>query len=285
LVEAVHSARHINAIHELCVLGGGMLDADTIVSTGSWEAALHAAGGAAAVVDELVAGGAPFAASVHRPPGHHAETSRPMGFCLFNNIAVAAQHALDAHGLSRVLIVDWDVHHGNGTEQIFRTSPDVLFCSIHEWPLYPGTGPAQDIGSDAGAGFTINLPVPAGSGDAVWCSLIEHVIVPAARAYQPELVLISAGFDAHIDDPLAGCTVTDAGYAAMATSLRALGDDLGVPVGWVLEGGYALGALARGVAITLEALGGGRATAPSVAIHPLAQRAQERVAQSSPFLG
>jgi acetoin utilization deacetylase AcuC-like enzyme len=286
LLEAVHATRHINAIQELCVLGGGMIDADTIVSTGSWEAALHAAGGAVAVVDELLGGGAPFAASLHRPPGHHAETARPMGFCLFNNIAIAARHALEAHGLRRVLIVDWDVHHGNGTEEIFRTSPEVLFCSIHQWPLYPGTGPAGDAGRGAGEGFTINLPVPAGSGDDVWCSLVEHVVVPAAQGYHPGLILISAGFDAHADDPLAGCLVTDEGFATMAMSLRALGAALSVPVGLVLEGGYALGALARGLAETLEILAGSSPVAPpQLEVHPLAAQAVQRVAGTSPFAG
>jgi acetoin utilization deacetylase AcuC-like enzyme len=284
LLESVHGTRHINAIHELCVSGGGMIDADTIVSPGSWGAALHGVGGAVAVVDALLAGGAPFAASVHRPPGHHCETDRPMGFCLFNNIAIAARHALEAFGLERILILDWDVHHGNGTEQVFRASDDVMFCSIHEWPLYPGTGRAEDVGTGRGAGYTVNLPVPAGSGDPVWCSLVEHLVVPVARGYRPELVLISAGFDAHAEDPLAGCTVTDGGFGTMAASMRALGEDLGAPVGWVLEGGYALAALGRSAATTLDVLGapaGGGA--PELDLHPLTVRAIERVARTTPF--
>jgi acetoin utilization deacetylase AcuC-like enzyme len=194
-----------------------------------------------------------------------------MGFCLFNNIAVAARRARDAHGVRRVLILDWDVHHGNGTQDVFYATDEVLFCSIHEWPLYPGTGAAGETGTGAGAGYTVNLPVPAGSGDAVFGSLVQHVVVPLARRYAPELVLVSAGFDAHADDPLAGCVVTDAGYATMAASVRALADDLAVPVGVVLEGGYALGALARGVTTTLEVLAGeGPVAAPQLPVHELA---------------
>jgi acetoin utilization deacetylase AcuC-like enzyme len=270
-LEAVHAARLIDGVEALCASGGGMIDADTIVSERSWPAALHGAGGAAAMVDALLAGGAALGAAVHRPPGHHAEIRRAMGFCLFNNVAVAARHARDAHGVERVLILDWDVHHGNGTQDVFYATDEVLFVSIHESPLYPGTGAARETGEGPGAGHTMNLPVPPGSGDAVFCSLVEHVVVPAARAYRPGLVLVSAGFDAHVDDPLATCRVTDDGYATMATSVRALADELAVPVGVVLEGGYELGALARGFTRTLEALGAdGPVAAPALAEHELA---------------
>jgi acetoin utilization deacetylase AcuC-like enzyme len=256
LLEAVHPARLINGVHELCVSGGGAIDADTVVSPGSWEAALHAAGGAAAMVDELLGEGSEvrLGASLHRPPGHHAEIARSMGFCLFNNIAVAARRARDEHGVSRVLILDWDVHHGNGTQDVFYATDEVLFASIHQWPLYPGTGPAEETGRDAGEGYTVNLPVPPGSGDEVFGSLVEHVVVPLARRYAPELILVSAGYDAHVHDPLAECVVTDAGYRTMAASVRALAAELDVPVGVVLEGGYDLGALASGLVATLEVL-------------------------------
>jgi acetoin utilization deacetylase AcuC-like enzyme len=177
-----------------------------------------------------------------------------MGFCLFNNVAVAARHALAEHGVERVLILDWDVHHGNGTNDIFHASADVLFCSIHQWPLYPGTGPASDTGSGDGEGFTLNLPVPGGSGDDAFCSLVDDVVVPRAREFRPGLILLSAGFDAHADDPLAGCEVTDDGYAAMAASIRGLAAELGVGVGVVLEGGYDVDALARSFTRTLEEL-------------------------------
>jgi acetoin utilization deacetylase AcuC-like enzyme len=271
LLEAVHPARLVNGIHELCVSGGGAIDADTVVSPGSWDAACDAAGGAAALVDVLLSGETRFGASIHRPPGHHAETARSMGFCLFNNVAVAARRARDEHGVPRVLILDFDVHHGNGTQDVFYATDEVLFASIHQWPLYPGTGAPQDTGRGAGEGYTLNLPVPPGSGDAVFTSLVEHVVVPLAQRYAPGLVLISAGFDAHADDPLADCRVTDAGYATMVTSMRALADELDVPVGIVLEGGYGLEALASGTIATLEALtAAAPVAAPAVELHELA---------------
>ncbi len=287
-LEAVHPARLINGVQELCASGGGAIDGDTVVSPGSWEAALHGAGGAVAVVDTLV--GMPgavdparLAVSVHRPPGHHAEARRSMGFCLFNNVAVAARHARDAHGVRRVLILDWDVHHGNGTQDVFWEDAGVLFCSIHQWPLYPGTGAAGETGAGAGAGYTVNLPVPPGSGDDVFGSLVEHVVVPAARAYDPELILVSAGFDAHLDDPLADGRVTDAGFATMAASVRAVADALRVPVGVVLEGGYDLGALSRGLVASLEVLAAeGPVAAPELDVHPLSERYR---AQHAALLG
>ncbi|MBW3652368.1 MAG: histone deacetylase [Actinobacteria bacterium] len=217
-------------------------------------------------------------ASLHRPPGHHAKPARAMGFCLFGNAAVAAQHALDAHGAQRVMIFDWDVHHGNGTNAIFHARDDVLFCSIHQSPLYPGTGPASDVGSGPGEGYTVNMPVPAGSGDDVFLSHVAHVVAPLARAFAPDLLLISAGYDAHADDPLASCVVSDAGFAGMAALMRACAAELGIALGIVLEGGYDLGALSRSVVSTLEAVGASDPVdPPSVAVHPLALRVQQRL--------
>ena len=285
LVEAVHPARYVRAIEEFSAAGGGNLDLDTVVSSDSFTAAMHAAGGAAQAVDAVLEGAAPAAASLHRPPGHHAEVARAMGFCLFNNVAVAARHAIDRHGLQRVLILDWDVHHGNGTNDIFHADPQVLFVSLHQWPLYPGTGAASDEGSGPGAGYTVNLPVPGGSGDELWCSLVEHVVSPLAAEFAPELVLISAGFDAHADDPLATCEVTDDGYATMAGSARRFAESLGVPIVMVLEGGYDLGALARSTARVLEVLGAPDApAAPELAVHPLASEAASRLAARWPAL-
>jgi acetoin utilization deacetylase AcuC-like enzyme len=273
-LHALHPPAYVDAIREFCARGGGALDLDTVASSGSWVAALHAAGGGAAAVDAVLGGEAPAAFSVHRPPGHHAEAARAMGFCLFNNVAVAARHAIDAHGLERVLVLDWDVHHGNGTNDLFHESPQVLFVSIHESPLYPGSGPAADTGSGAGEGFTVNLPVPHGSGDETFVSLVAHVVAPLARAFEAQLVLVSAGYDAHTDDPLAGCDVTDAGYAAMAAIVRAMG----VPVVVTLEGGYDLGAVSRGVVVTMDALGSGDPpTLADVPEHELAARARERL--------
>jgi acetoin utilization deacetylase AcuC-like enzyme len=254
LLQSVHPEEYIAAIEQVCASGGGFLDLDTVVSADSFEAALHAAGGAVQMVDLLLDGAAPYVFSAHRPPGHHATRNRAMGFCLFNNIALAARYALDARGLERVMILDWDVHHGNGTNDIFHDSDQVLFVSIHQSPLYPGTGPASDVGSGRGRGFTVNLPVRPGADDQTFCSLVDLVAVPLARAFAPQLVLISAGYDAHRDDPLGGCELTERGYAAMTRSMRAACQTLGAPLGCVLEGGYALGGLAGSVAATLAAL-------------------------------
>jgi len=286
VLETIHPAPYVSFIEALCASGGGQIDLDTAVSRGSWLAACHGVGGACDAVDLLLGGDGPgAAASAHRPPGHHAEPDRAMGFCLFANIAIAARRALDVHGLERVLVVDWDVHHGNGTNDIFRGSDQVLFASIHGSPLYPGTGPASDVGIGRGEGYTVNLPVPAGSGDETWVSLVEHVVRPLARAYEPQLVLVSAGFDAHVDDPLAGCRVSDAGFAAMAASARLLAEDVGAPLGIVLEGGYDLAALARCFADTLEVAGGATTpAAPDLPVHPLATEALARLVARWPAL-
>jgi len=254
LLDRCHDPAYVAAVERLCAAGGGQIDADTLVSPGSWEAALHSAGGAVAVVDAVVSGEASAAFAAGRPPGHHATHERAMGFCLFNNVALAALRALTAHRIERVLILDWDVHPGNGTNDLFHASPEVFYVSIHESPLYPGTGPASDRGTGAGTGYTANLPVRAGSGDDVWVGLVEDRVVPLAREYRPGLVLVSAGYDAHAEDPLASCEVTEAGYAAMTTAMCGVAGELGVPIGYVLEGGYALDALARSVAATLGAM-------------------------------
>jgi acetoin utilization deacetylase AcuC-like enzyme len=254
LLELCHSPGYVAALERLCAAGGGQIDQDTFVSSGSWEAALRSAGGAVAVVDVLLAEPEVAAFAAGRPPGHHALRARAMGFCLFNNVAIAAIHALTACGLERVLILDWDVHHGNGTNDLFHASAEVLYASIHESPLYPGSGAASDRGSGAGEGFTLNLPVAPGSGDEEFCELVHSRVIPRAEEFRPQLILISAGYDAHVEDPLADCTVTEAGYATMTTAMRRVAEELEAPLGMVLEGGYELGALARSVAATLEAL-------------------------------
>ena len=247
----------MHGVREVSEAGGGAFDPDTVASAGSWRAALHAAGGACALADALMAREAPLGFSGLRPPGHHAEPARAMGFCLFNNVAVAAQHALDALGVERVFVLDWDVHHGNGTNDIFHSSPSVLFASIHQSPHYPGTGELSDAGSGEGEGFSLNLPVPPRSGESTWLPLVEHVVVPVAREFRPQLILVSAGFDAHRADPLADCRLETESFAAMARHVRALGGELGAPVGAVLEGGYDLDALAASVAAALEAFAEG----------------------------
>ena len=284
VLEAVHPARHVELIERIAARGGARIDADTVVSAGSFSAAQHACGGAVSLVDRLLSGRAPTGFSIHRPPGHHAEADRAMGFCLFNSVAVAAQHALDAHGLERVMILDWDVHHGNGTNAIFHAEPQVLFCSIHQSPLYPGSGPASDVGSGPGRGFTVNLPVAPGSGDREFRSLVDHVAVPLARLYAPQLVLISAGFDAHAEDPLAECRVTEEGYAEMTRSMTGVAAELGVPVGAVLEGGYALDALARSVAATMAVLGGVEVDDGAVGVAEVSGQALRRLEEFWPGL-
>jgi acetoin utilization deacetylase AcuC-like enzyme len=274
----VHTQEHITAIEEFSARGGGMIDIDTIASTGSFDAALHAAGGAVNAVDRLLGGEDRFAFCGLRPPGHHAEAARAMGFCLFNNVAVAAAHAIGEAGADRVLVLDWDVHHGNGTEAIFADSDEVLYASIHEWPLYPGTGPADYIGTGAGEGFTVNLPVPPGSGSDDFLSLVQHVVVPVARDFQPELIAISAGYDAHRDDPLADCAVDTEGFADLAARMRSLAEELDVPVLVCLEGGYDPDALAASVLATIEALGSDREApaAPPEPAAPFAERHRAR---------
>jgi acetoin utilization deacetylase AcuC-like enzyme len=255
-LELIHSPRHIEAIRELCLSGGGPIDPDTLVGEASYRAALHAAGGACAMTRSLLGGSEQLGFCALRPSGHHAERDRAMGFCLFDNIAIAAELAIRELGAKRVFIFDWDVHHGNGTAEAFRRREDVLFASIHQAGIFPGTGASGDFGSGEGEGYTVNLPVPAGSGEELWLSLVEHIVIPIAHSFEPDLVLVSAGFDAHRADPLANCTLEAESFAQMARHVRDLATQLGVPLGAVLEGGYEPLALAESVVATLAALGG-----------------------------
>ncbi|MBV8430634.1 MAG: histone deacetylase [Solirubrobacterales bacterium] len=282
---AVHPETHVQAIERISAAGGGALDLDTVASPGSFTAALHAAGGAVRLVDMLLDGEADYGFSAHRPPGHHATRNRAMGFCLFNSVAVAARYALGVRGLERVMILDWDVHHGNGTNDIFHASREVLFVSIHESPLYPGTGPSGDVGSGGAEGYTVNLPVPGGAGGAVFRSLVEQVALPLLDAFEPQLLIVSAGFDAHREDPLATCRLTEADYAAMTQAVRAAAGLAETPLGFVLEGGYALGALARSVAATMGELSREPAGQPEPAPPlPIAVAARERLSGWWPAL-
>jgi acetoin utilization deacetylase AcuC-like enzyme len=277
---AVHPAEHVDFIEDLCLRGGGHIDMDTVAVPATFEAAVRSAGGAVALVDALMSGDAATGFSALRPPGHHAEPARAMGFCFFDNVAVAARHARSAWGAERVLILDWDVHHGNGTNEIFHADPSVLFVSIHQSPLYPGTGPASDLGSGDGRGCTVNLPVPGGSGDETYRSLVDHVVLPLVAEWEPHLVLVSAGFDAHRLDPLATCRVTEQGYAEMTASLRRACAGVGAPMGLVLEGGYSLEALTGSVAALMPVLVAESASeaGSGVEVHPLAVAAAERLA-------
>ena len=275
-LELVHSTRQIDQIEQLSLAGGGAIDADTFVGEPSFRAALHAAGGACEMTGALIAGEASLGFCEVRPSGHHAEPDRAMGFCLFNNVAVAAEMAIRELGLNRVFILDWDVHHGNGTAEAFRRRPDVLFASIHQAGIYPGSGPLSDVGSGAGEGYTINLPVPAGSEEDLWLSLIEHIVLPAAYEFAPELVLVSAGFDAHRADPLAGCRLETSSFAEIARHVRDFAERLDVPLGVVLEGGYQPAVLGECVLETLTALAGDE---PPVAAAPEALLTSRAAAQ------
>ncbi|MET0972128.1 MAG: histone deacetylase [Thermoleophilaceae bacterium] len=273
---AVHAESYVEAVRSRSATGGTM-DEETVLSPGSYHAALHGAGAACAMVDALLAGEARAGFCGIRPPGHHARRDTTSGFCLLNNVAVAARHALDALGARRVFIVDWDVHHGDGTHDVFRASDTVLFASIHQSGIFPGTGPLHDVGSRAGEGFSINLPVPARSDQDTWVALLEHVVVPAAIEFRPDLVLISAGYDAHRDDDHGGCDLDAGSFAEMSRHVRALGEQVGAPVGAVLEGGYALDALVASVVATMEALAGDEPP-DSVAPDFLTSRAASHIA-------
>ena len=249
----VHGADYL---HELAQTAGmsGFVDGDTYYVPASWEIARAAAGATIDLTRAVVRGDATRGFAAVRPPGHHAEADRAMGFCLINNVAIAAACAR-ADGLERVAIVDWDVHHGNGTQHIFEADPSVLFVSLHEAPLYPGTGAPSEVGRGRAAGSTVNVALPAGCGDADYARVFEALVLPALRRFAPELILVSAGFDAHASDPLAHMRVTEEGFATMAEDLAAAADALcGGRLVLVLEGGYHLEALRLSVGRVLEAI-------------------------------
>ena len=230
---------------------------DTAVCEASWDAALRAAGLAVSAVDAVLMGPMENAFCAVRPPGHHATADRGMGFCIFNNVAVAARHAQEAHGIQRVLIVDWDVHHGNGTQDIFYGDGTALFFSTHQWPLYPGTGRRNERGTGAGSGLTINCPLPEGAGRAEVLGAMREELEPAAETFRPEVVLISAGFDSRAGDPLGGFLLRDGDFAEMTRLVMGIAErHTGGRVVSVLEGGYDLGGLGAGVAAHVGALMG-----------------------------
>ena len=265
----VHTAGYLADLERRLPGKHGWLDPDTFFSEGTWAAARAAAGGVTELALGAMRGELPRGLAVVRPPGHHAEADRAMGFCIYNNVAVAAA-AARAAGAARVAIVDWDVHHGNGTQDIFWDDPTVQYLSVHQWPYYPGTGGPTEIGGDAARGTTINVGLPAGSGDDEYLTAFDEVFVPALLRFAPDLVIVSAGFDAYRADPLASMRVSRAGFAAMADRLRAVADRVaGGRIVAALEGGYDLEGLAAGMTEVLRALTGD--------VPPLAETAPQRV--------
>ena len=249
-IKAVHDASYVDAVAAWCAEGYRILPTgDTTLSSASETVARMAAGAAIRAVDAVLSREADRAFCAIRPPGHHAESDRGMGFCIYNNAAVAARYAQSRFGVERVVILDWDVHHGNGTQEIFEDDPSVYYISVHQSPLYPFTGAMLEKGRGEGTGYTMNVPVAAGSGDAVFVDVLRGQVIPAMKSYQPDLLILSAGFDAHLDDPLSGTLVTDAGFQTMSRILMDFVDDAcGGRLVSLLEGGYDLEVLGRCVA-------------------------------------
>jgi acetoin utilization deacetylase AcuC-like enzyme len=251
-----HGEDYIAAVEHTATLERSNFDPDTHTSRATWQTATLAAGGVLTAVEAVLAGEADNAFAIVRPPGHHALANRAMGFCFFNNVAIAAAALLANHGLQRVLILDWDVHHGNGTQELFYASPQVLYMSLHQYPFYPGSGLFDEIGACAGAGYTVNVPLPASFGDDEYLRVFDDLLMPIARQFNPEFVLISSGFDCHYRDPLGGMRVTERGFLAMARRMKRLAAECcnGRMVA-ALEGGYDLKALADSGREVIDELG------------------------------
>jgi acetoin utilization deacetylase AcuC-like enzyme len=248
-IDAVHDGEYVDSLETFCGAGGGNWDADTVVSEGTWDAALQSAGLAEWAAEAALSGeeGRQTPFSIGRPPGHHAVEDDAMGFCFFNNVAVAAQSALDTGDAERVAIFDWDVHHGNGTQDIFYDQGDVFYASIHEDGLYPGTGHVEETGTDAGEGTTMNIPFAPGTTTAAYLAALSEAIGPAIEAFDPDLFLISAGFDPHEHDPISRMRVSTEGFGCLAAAVREIADDADASLGFVLEGGYGLDTLSDSI--------------------------------------
>ena len=255
-LSTLHDPAYVRAV--LALDGhSARLDADTAVNPHSVRAAQLASGAARDVVDAIVSSANRRSMALVRPPGHHAERDRAMGFCLFGNVALAAAYAVDTLGVARVAIIDWDVHHGNGTQHLLEERADIFVANLHERGNFPGTGAAHERGRGAGVGTTLNVPLPSGAGDTAYLGALASEILPAVRAFRPELILVSAGFDAHELDPLGGMQVTTAGFAAMCTLVAGAADELcGGRLGLVLEGGYDLDGLASSIVACVRVLAG-----------------------------
>jgi acetoin utilization deacetylase AcuC-like enzyme len=256
ILSLVHSDEHIEMIRATSESGGN-IDSDTICSIESYNAASMAVGAGVVAIDGIKAGEFERVFCAVRPPGHHATPTQAMGFCLFNNVALGAHYAIKKKGLSRVLIVDWDLHHGNGTQHAFYSDARVLYISTHQYPYYPGTGSLQEIGEGEGEGYTVNIPLSTGNGDEEYANLFRHIILPIGRAYKPELILVSAGFDIHKGDPLGGMNVTEEGFARLAYLLLELAKEVCEGrIVFTLEGGYNVEGEARAVVKILHTLQG-----------------------------
>ncbi len=255
----VHTVDYLDRLEALARAGGGLLEPDTVVSPASVEVAYLAAGGAAAAVSTVLDGQARTALALVRPPGHHATASEGMGFCLLNNAAIAATVAKTQYGRSRIFLIDWDVHHGNGTQAIFYTDPTVLYLSVHQEYWYPGTGAWHEVGAGAGEGFTVNIPLPAETGDEGYRLIFEEVVVPLGKCFAPDLTIISAGYDAHFEDPLGRMHLTAAGFRALTELATAASQSAEGRIVALLEGGYNLVHLPFAVVGTLEAFSGKKA--------------------------
>jgi acetoin utilization deacetylase AcuC-like enzyme len=249
MILRVHTKEYLNLFNSIAALDKmTMLDQDTYALPESPQIARLSAGGAVAALDAVMRGEAKNGLAASRPPGHHATLTRGMGFCLLSNIAIAARQAQVEHGIKRIMIVDFDVHHGNGTQDVFYDDPDVLFISTHQYPFYPGTGHIRDTGAREGKGTTLNIPLAPGHGDNSFTSLYEKVLWPVAKRFQPELILVSAGFDAHHVDPLAMMRLSHTGYTQLSRELKRMADELCQgKIIFVMEGGYDLPALAHGM--------------------------------------
>lgn len=254
-VAQVHDLAHIQSVQRASQRGGAALDPDTIVCQDSYDVALKAVAGILTAADAVMQERISQAFCAVRPPGHHATSQRAMGFCLFNNVAILARYLQQQHGLDNILIVDWDVHHGNGTQFIFEDDPSVLYVSTHQYPYYPGTGAATETGEGQGRGYTLNIPMPAGTGDETYITAFEQQILPRALDFKPDCVLVSAGFDAHYADPLAQMQVTEAGYRRLTQVVKEIAAGCSQHrLISVLEGGYNLEALGRSVQAHVEEL-------------------------------
>jgi len=254
-IEATHGQKYVRLIEATAAHDAYALDGDTITCRDSFAVSVLAVGGFLNLIDAIAAKEIANGFALVRPPGHHALRHRAMGFCLFNTMAIGAEYVKRVHGAKQVMIMDWDVHHGNGTQDAFYDDPSVLFISTHQFPYYPGSGAVNETGAGAGEGFTINIPLPAGCADTEYLEVFQEIVVPAAERFEPDWILVSAGFDPHRRDPLGGMDVTEKGFGAMANRLLALADRFSdARIAFLLEGGYDLAALRSSVAVVLNAM-------------------------------